>query len=69
FKGEFSDSTLASTIEEELLALGSRYQKGEPLQPNKQLQTAAQKTRDDRLAQERIAALKLEQEKLAKERA
>ena len=69
FKGEFSDSTLASTIEEELLALGSRFQKGEPLQPNKQLQTAAQKIRDDRLAQGRIAALKLEQEKLAKERA
>ena len=69
FKGEFSDSTLASTIEEELSALGSRYQKGEPLQPNKQLQTAAQKIRDDRLAQGRIAALKLEQEKLAKERA
>jgi uncharacterized repeat protein (TIGR01451 family) len=69
FKGEFTDSTLASTIEEELLALGSRYQKGEPLQPNRQLQTAAQKIRDDRLAQERIAALKLEQEKLAKERA
>ena len=69
FKGEFSESTLASTIEEELLALGSRHQKGEPLQPNKQLQTAAQKIRDDRLAQERMAALKLEQEKLAKERA
>ena len=69
FSGEFSDSPLASTIEEELLALGSRHQKGEQLHPNKQLQANAQKIRDDRLAQERVAALKLEQEKLAREKA
>ena len=69
FKEEFSDSSLASTIEEDLLVLGARHQKGESLQPNKQLQAVAQKIRDDRLERERIAALKLEQERLAKEKA
>ena len=69
FTGEFSDNPLTSTIEEDLLALGSRHLKGEQLQPNKQLQTVAKKVRDDRLALELAAALKLEQEKLARERA
>jgi len=68
FTGEFSDSALTSTIEEDLLALGSRHKKGEQLQPDKNLQAAAQKVRDDRLALERTAALKLEQEKLAREK-
>ncbi|MDD5284569.1 MAG: hypothetical protein PHD54_01815 [Desulfuromonadaceae bacterium] len=69
FMDEFSDSALKSTIEEELLALGSRLKKGESLQPNKQLQEAALKIKNDRLLLERAAALKLEQEKLAKEKA
>lgn len=69
FMAEFSDSPLKSTIEEDLLALGARLLKGESLQPNKQLQTAAQKIRDDRLQLERVAAQKLEQEKIAKEKA
>lgn len=69
FKEEFSDSGLTSTIEEELLVLGTRHLKGEKLQPDKQLQAAAQKVRDDRLAFEHAAALKLEQEKLAREKA
>ena len=69
FNGEFTDSPLKSTIEEDLLALGSRLLKGETLQPNKQLQVAAQKIRDERLLLERVAAQKLEQEKLAKEKA
>jgi uncharacterized repeat protein (TIGR01451 family) len=69
FKDEFSDSALVSTIEEDLLALGARHLKGEQLQPNRQLQAAAQKVRDDRQAQERVTALKLEQERLAREKA
>lgn len=62
FNNEFSDSSLKTTVEEELQSLSARHRKGEPLPPNKQLQTAAQKVRTERLAQERIAA-----EKAAKE--
>jgi uncharacterized repeat protein (TIGR01451 family) len=69
FREEFAESGLISTIEEDLLTLGARQKKGETLQPNKQLQAAAMKIRDDRLALERAAAQKLEQEKLAKEKA
>ncbi|MBI5482964.1 MAG: hypothetical protein HY888_00690, partial [Deltaproteobacteria bacterium] len=68
FRSEFPDSGLTNTIEEELLVLAARHQKGEPLQPNIQLQSAARKIRDDRLAQERAALQKLEQERLAKEK-
>lgn len=69
FRADFSDSALTSTIEDELLALGIRHQNGEQLQPNRRLQAAALKTREDQQALERAAALKLEQEKLAKEKA
>jgi len=69
FIGEFADSPLKGTIEEELLTLGARLSKGELLQPNKQLHSAAKKTRDERLLQERLAAQKLEQERIAKEKA
>ena len=69
FRAEFSDSALAGTIEDELLALGARHQNGEQLQPNTRLQAVALKTREDQQALERTAALKLEQEKLAKEKA
>jgi hypothetical protein len=52
-----------------LLSLAKRRQAGEKLLPNKQLRTAAQKVRNDQLAQERAAAMKAEQERLAQERA
>lgn len=68
FLDEFPESGLKVTIEEELLTLSRRQQKGEKLSPNKQLQSAAQKVRSERLAQEQLAAVKLEQERLAKER-
>lgn len=68
FINEFPESSLRITIEEDLLALSSRQQKGETLLPNQQLQSAAQKLRKERLAQERLAAAKLEQERLAKEK-
>lgn len=68
FINEFPESTLRTTIEEELLALSNLQRKGDTLPPNKKLQAAAQKVRSDRLAQERLAAAKLEQERLAKEK-
>lgn len=68
FISEFPKSSLTSTIEEDLLALSNRQQKGEKLLANKKLQEAAQKVRTERLAQERLSAAKLEQERLAKAR-
>jgi tetratricopeptide (TPR) repeat protein len=68
FISEFPESSLKTTIEEDLLTLSSRRQKGETLIPDKKLQTAALKFRTERLAQERLAAAKLEQERLAKEK-
>ncbi len=69
FTSEYTDNSLKTAVEEELLALGARRKKGEKLLPNKQLQAAAQKVRNDQLALERAAALKAEQERLAKEKA
>lgn len=69
FTAEYADNSLKTTVEEELLALGARKKKGERLPPNKQLRAAAQKARNEQLAQERAAAMKAEQERLAKERA
>jgi len=69
FNAEYDDNSLKATIEEELLALGTRKKKGEKLLPNKQLRLAAQKVRNDQLALERAAAMKAEQERLAKEKA
>jgi len=69
FTSEYKDNSLKTTVEEELLALGARRKKGEKLLPNKQLMAAAQKVRNDQLAQEHAAAVKAEQERLAKEKA
>lgn len=69
FQSEFSGNTLRTTIEDELLALGARLQKGEALPPNQQLKAAAQKIKNDRLAVERAVVAKLEQERLAREKA
>jgi uncharacterized repeat protein (TIGR01451 family) len=69
FTSEYKDNSLKTTVEEELLALGARRKKGEKLLPNKQLQAAAQKVRNDQLAMERAAAMKAEQDRLAKEKA
>ena len=68
FNSEFAESSLKATIEEELLSLAARHQKGEKLAPNKQLQAAAQKVLADRLAKERAVIVKLEQERLAREK-
>lgn len=69
FNSEFPESSLKTTVEEELLSLVARYKNGEQLAPNRQLQVAAQKVRAERLTQERAAAAKLEQERLAREKA
>lgn len=68
FNEEFADSSLKTSVEDELLLLGARIKKGEKLAPNKQLQIAAQKIRNDQLALERAEALKAEQIRLAKEK-
>jgi len=69
FSGEFGSSTLAGSVEEELLALGKRQKNGEKLAPNRQLQMAAHKVRNEQLAIERAAAEKAERERLAREKA
>lgn len=69
FLTEFPDSSLKTSVEDELKVLASRYQKGEALACNKTLQSAARKVRSDRIAQEHAAALKLETERIAKAKA
>lgn len=68
FNEEFADSSLKTSLEDELILLANRVKKGEKLLPNKQLQVAAHKVRNDQLALERAAALKAEQVRLAKEK-
>ncbi|MBL0224812.1 MAG: outer membrane protein assembly factor BamD [Geobacteraceae bacterium] len=58
FTKEFPASPLTSSIEEELLRLGSLWQKGERPLPAIPLRTAARKIRDEQAAQERSTAEK-----------
>lgn len=69
FSTEFPDSSLKTSIEDELKILLNRQQKGEVFTADKALQSAARKTRSDRMARERDAELKLEFERAAKARA
>src|SRR6185369_11617531 len=69
FTTEFSDSPLKASLEEELLTLGARLNKGEKLSLDKTLRAAAQKVRNDQLAVERAIALKAEQKRQAREQA
>ena len=69
FSGEFGSSTLAGSVEEELLTLGKRQKAGEKLAPNRQLQMAATKVRNEQLAIERAAVEKADRERLAREQA
>ena len=69
FTTEFSESPLKTSVEDELLTLGARQNKGEKMSLDKTLRAAAQKVRNDQLAVERAIALKAEQERLARERA
>lgn len=69
FSAEFGASTLASSVDESLLTLGKRQKAGEKLLPNRHLQIAANKVRNDQLAIQRAAAERAERERLAAERA
>lgn len=69
FSTEFPESSLKTSVEDELKNLANRLQKGEALAPDKVLQTAARKVRTDTLARERAAELKREAERAAKAKA
>ncbi len=69
FLTEFGSSTLAQSVEDELLTLGKRQKAGERLMPNRHLQLAAQQVRTERLALERAATERAERERLAREKA
>lgn len=69
FTTDFPESSLTTSVEDELRGLASRLQKGEVLAANKSLQTAANKVRSDRLERERAAELKIQMERAAKAKA
>ncbi|MHB8057126.1 MAG: hypothetical protein ACYDHC_04440 [Desulfuromonadaceae bacterium] len=69
FTTDFPESSLKTSVEDELRELASRLQKGEVLTANKNLQTAANKVRSDRLERERAAELKIQMERAAKAKA
>lgn len=69
FSTEFPESSLKTSVEDELKALASRHQKGEVLALNKALQNAALKVSNDRIARERAAELQREMERVAKAKA
>lgn len=69
FSTEFPESSLKTSIEDELKMLANRHQKGEVLAADKPLQMAASKVRSDALVRERAAKLKLEMERAAKAKA
>jgi uncharacterized membrane protein len=73
FSKEYPDNPLKVTVEEELLALTARYERGEKLsegspsvkQPDLQV---AQKAAAEKKEQERVAVLKAEEDRIAQER-
>jgi uncharacterized repeat protein (TIGR01451 family) len=66
FLKEFPESSLRTSIDDELQVLVARLQKGEALLPDKNLQAAARKVRTDRIARERAAEQKRDTERIAK---
>jgi uncharacterized repeat protein (TIGR01451 family) len=69
FSSEFPESSLKTSVEDELKVLASRLQKGEVLPVNKSLQNVSLKVKNERLARESEAALKLERERITREKA
>lgn len=69
FSTEFPESSLKTSVEDELKVLASRHQKGEVLSANKALQNAALKVSNDRITRERAAELQREMERIAKAKA
>ena len=66
FMIEFPEDPLKAGIEDELLALAKRRKRGESLPLDKKLREVAKKVRNEVLAQNRAAALKIENERLAR---
>lgn len=69
FSTEFGTSTLAGSVDEELLTLGKRQKAGEKLGTNRHLLIAAHKVRNEQLVIERAAAERADHERLAREKA
>lgn len=69
FSTEFPESSLKTSVEEELKLLASRRKKGELLAADIHLQNSARKVSADRLAREHAAELKLEMERTARAKA
>ena len=69
FSTEFPESSLKTSVEDELKVLAARHQKGEVLAADKTMQMAAGKVRSEALVRERAAKLKLETELAAKAKA
>lgn len=69
FSTEFPESSLKTSVEDELKSLAIRHQKGEVLAVDKALQRTARKVSNDRIAREHAAELKLEMERVAKAKA
>lgn len=65
FSREFGASPLASSVEPDLASLGKRREAGEILKPDRQLQVAAAKIRDEHRAREQAAAEQRERSRLA----
>ena len=66
FTSEFPESSLGSSIEDELNGVAKRLHNGEKLTPDRALQASALKVRADNVARERAIALKAEMERAAK---
>lgn len=69
FSTEFPESSLKTSVEDELKVLAKRFQQGEILAVDKSMQIAASKVRSEALARDRAAKLKLETELAAKAKA
>ena len=69
FSNEFPESSLKTSVEDELKLLANLYQKGEILRVDKTLHNAASKVRSDTLARERAAKIKMDMELAAKAKA
>ncbi|HIJ87280.1 MAG TPA: DUF11 domain-containing protein [Desulfuromonadales bacterium] len=69
FTKEFPESRLKTSVEDELMTLAHRYQKGDVLAADKTLQAVARQVSNDRIARQRAAEMKLEMERIAKAKA
>jgi uncharacterized repeat protein (TIGR01451 family) len=69
FFNEYPESNLKASVEDELMVLANRYQKGEVIAVDKTLQATARQVSNDRIARLRAAELKLEAERVAKAKA